>query len=196
MNTTLSRIAASAPVAVALVGFSFGSAHAAPYEPGASDKVQVQPADDSPEWEIDLPVSDDLPEGDPPADPDDVGPADPADEPADEPEDEPEDEPSEDEGNDEESDEDTSDESSSSGNGGSSASGGGSNGGTAKSAKEADTNGDEAAATPVEAADIQLTPASARGVQVPTELVAAAGAALAGVVAWATYRRMRVTAAV
>lgn len=194
MNTTLSRIAASAPVAVALVGFSFGSAHAAPYEPGASDKVQVQPADDSPEWEIDLPVSDDLPEGDPPADPDDVGPADPADEPADEPEDEP----SEDDGSDEDSDEDASDESTGSGNGGSSASGGGSKGGSAKSAKEADTNGgtEEAAAAPVEAADIQLTPASARGVQVPTEVVAAAGAALAGVFVWATYRRMKVTAAV
>lgn len=192
MNTTLSRIAASAPVAVALVGFSFGSAHAAPYEPGASDKVQVQPADDSPEWDVDLPVSDDLPEGDPPADPDDVGPADPADEPADEPEDEP----SENEGNDEESDEDAGDESSGSGNGGSSATGGGSKGGSAKSAKEADTNADEAAATPVEAADIQLAPASARGVQVPTEVVAAAGAALAAVVVWATYRRMRVTATV
>jgi hypothetical protein len=192
MNTTISRIAASAPVAVALFGFSFGSAQAAPYEPGSSDKVQVQPADDSPKWDVDLPVSDDLPEGDPPADPDDVGPADPADEPADEPDDEP----SEDDGNDEESDEDAGDESNASGNGGNSSNGGGSKGASSKSAKEADTNGDsdEAAATPVEAADVQFTPASARGVQVPTEVVAAAGAALLGVVGWATYRRIKVTA--
>jgi hypothetical protein len=194
MNTTISRIAASAPVAVALFGFSFGSAQAAPYEPGSSDKVQVQPADDSPKWDVDLPVSDDLPEGDPPADPDDVGPADPADEPADEPEDEP----SEDDANDEESDEDAGDESKASGNGGSSFNGGGSNGGSSKGAKDAEKSGerDEAEATPLEAADVQLTPASARGVQVPTEVVAAAGAALAAVVGWATYRRMKVTAAI
>ena len=191
MNTTLSRIAASAPIAVALVGFSFGSADAAPYEPGSSDKVQVQPADDSPDWDVDLPVSDDLPEGDPPADPDDVGPADPADEPADEPEDEP----SEDDGNDEDSDEDAGDESNSSGNGGSSSNGGNSKSGSSKGANEADKNGDSdaAAAAPVEAADVQFTPASARGVQVPTAVVAAAGAALAGIVGWATYRRMKVT---
>ena len=192
MNTTISRIAASAPVAVALFGFSFGSAQAAPYEPGSSDKVQVQPADDSPKWDVDLPVSDDLPEGDPPADPDDLGPVDPANEPADEPEDEP----SEDDGNDEESDEDAGDESNASGNGGSSSNGGGSNGGSSKGAKDVEKSGDrdEAEVTPVEAADVQLTSASARGVQVPTEVVAAAGAALAGVVVWATYRRMKVTA--
>jgi hypothetical protein len=194
MNTTISRIAVSAPVAVALFGFSFGSAQAAPYEPGSSDKVQVQPADDSPKWDVDLPVSDDLPEGDPPADPDDLGPADPADEPADEPEDEP----SEDDGNDEESDEDAGDESNASNNGGSSSNGGGSNGGSSKGAKDVEKSGDrdEAEVTPVEAADVQLTPASARGVQVPTEVVAAAGAALVGVVGWATYRRMKVTAAI
>lgn len=192
MNTTISRIAASAPVAVALFGFSFGSAQAAPYEPGSSDKVQVQPADDSPKWDVDLPVSDDLPEGDPPADPDDLGPADPADEPADDPEEEP----AEDDGNDEESDDDASDESNTSGDGGSASNGGGSKGGSSKGAKDADTNGDsdEAEAAAVEAADVQFTPASAQGVQVPAELVAAAGAALAGVVAWATYRRMKVTA--
>ena len=33
MNTTISRIAAAAPVAVALLGFGIGSAHAAPYDP-------------------------------------------------------------------------------------------------------------------------------------------------------------------
>ncbi len=180
MNTTICRIAASAPVAVALLGFSFGSAHAAPYDPSSADKVQMQPAD-KPEWDIDLPISDDLPDGDPPAPPDDIAPADPADEPAD------------DESDDEESDENADDDTNGSGNGTNSSTSS-SNGGS-KGSEKVDTYeaGDGAEQAPVEAA-VPFTPASASGVQVPPELVAAAGAALAGVVGWAGYRRRKANA--
>lgn len=190
-TTTVSRLAAATPVAVALLGFSIGSAHAAPYEPAASDKVQIQPAGDPPEWDFDLPISDDLPDGDPPpVDPEDVGPAEPDDEPADEP--------AEDDSDDEGSDSDTgADSGADSDNAGTSSKGGSSKGGGSKRAKDAGNRGDsDEADPPVEAADVQFTPAGARGVQVPTEAVAAAGAALVGVVGWAGYRRMKATASV
>lgn len=181
MNTTISRIAASAPVAMALLGFSFGSAHAAPYEPSSADKVQMQPAD-KPGWDIDLPISDDLPDGDPPAPPDDIAPADPDDEPADETDDE-------------ESDENTDDDTEGSGNGSNSGNGGGSKGSKgAGQGSDTDEDSDEAEQVPVEAADVPLTPVSASGIQVAPALVAAAGAALAGVVGWAGYRRMKANA--
>ena len=185
MNTTISRIAAAAPLAVALLGFGIGSAHAAPYDPSSADKVQMQPAGTAGHGP-DLPISDDLPDGDPPVDPDDIGPADPADEPADEPAEEP----AEDDSNDEESDDAARTPKVH-------------NGGTRPPAapraapaepvtdSDKDEAGDEAEQTPVEAADVQVTPVSAAGVQVPTGLVASAGVALAGVVGWAVYRRTK-----
>lgn len=59
MNTTLRRIALSAPVAITLVGFGLSSAQAAPYQPGLSDSVNVQPVADkpdvviNPDWDFD-----------------------------------------------------------------------------------------------------------------------------------------------
>lgn len=188
MNTTICRIAAAAPLAVALLGFGIGSAHAAPYDPASADKVQMQPADEPHDWDIDLPISDDLPDGDPPVDPDDVGPAEPAD----------------DEGNDEESDEE-SDEDADSEPAESDNSGGATAGGSNGGSYGADKDGDQEESTgeaeqpggtsrsrgTVEDAEVQVTPVSAAGVQVPTELVASAGVALAGVVGWAAYRRTK-----
>lgn len=183
MNTTLGRIAMTAPVAAAIFGFGIGPAHAAPME--VSEHSQVQP---EPDWgdafaaDVDSDEPEDTPD-DEPADP-------PADEPVDEPADEPVDEPTEDDSEeaDEETDEETDDEES----------------GvrsrpapavetvhtTAVSDEESSDDGAETLRTTA----AELTPPSqdSAGVQVPVAFLAAGGAIVAGIAAWAGYRRHRI----
>lgn len=183
MNTRISRIALAVPVAAAIFGGSVGAAAAAPFD--SSDEIQMHQAENN--WG--------------PDDIDSVDPGDvdgPQDDPMDEPVDEPTDEPiDEDEESDEEADDESDEESIEE------ASHGGGHSipavtwdTTSKSSTADEEPADEDEAEPLQTASATTPAASVgpTGVEVPLLLVVGAGAGVAGVTAWAGYRRHRIFA--